>query len=76
MKAVKRAHVVVLVMDGKEHLTQQDLSIAHSALKEGRGLILAINKCDVMMDTDIAIEQLREWCKSRLPSVSCNIILI
>ena len=69
MKAIKRAHVVCLVLDGKEHLTQQDLAIAYSALEEGRGLVLAVNKCDVMMDTDIAIEQLREWCKTRLAGV-------
>jgi GTP-binding protein len=69
MKAIKRAHVVVLVLDGKEHLTQQDLSVAYSALEEGRGIMLAINKCDVMMDTDVAIQQLREWCATKLSPV-------
>ena len=64
-KSIERAHVVVLVLDGKEHLTAQDLSIAYFALEEGRALVLAINKADVMMNTDVAIEQLREWCKSR-----------
>jgi GTP-binding protein len=46
-RAVDFAEVVVLLLDGTRGLEAQDLKIADNVLKEGRALIIAINKWDV-----------------------------
>ncbi len=45
--AIKRASVVVLVLDGAEGPTAQDAKIAAFADRHGRGLILFLNKTDL-----------------------------
>ncbi len=46
IKAMGDSHVVILVIDGSEGLTDQDLSLLGLAIDSGRGLVLAINKWD------------------------------
>jgi GTPase len=46
-RAVDFAEVVVLLLDGTRGLEAQDLRIADNVLKEGRALIIAVNKWDV-----------------------------
>jgi GTP-binding protein len=46
-RAVDFAEVVVLLLDATRGLEAQDLRIADNVLKEGRALIVAINKWDV-----------------------------
>jgi GTP-binding protein len=50
-RAVDFAEVVVLLLDATLGLEAQDLRIADNVLKEGRALIIAINKWDVAHDT-------------------------
>ena len=47
LKAMDRAHVVLMVIDAVEGVTDQDLSIAGYAYEKGRAIILLINKWDV-----------------------------
>ncbi len=46
IEAMESSNVVVLVIDGSEGITDQDLTLLGLALESGRGLILAINKWD------------------------------
>ncbi|WP_019894533.1 ribosome biogenesis GTPase Der [Hydrogenovibrio halophilus] len=46
IEAMESSHVVILVMDGSEGVTDQDLTLLGLAIESGRGLILAINKWD------------------------------
>ncbi|MGS1016737.1 ribosome biogenesis GTPase Der [Allosphingosinicella humi] len=46
-RAVDFAEVVVLLLDATRGLEVQDLKIADNVLKEGRALIIAINKWDI-----------------------------
>jgi GTP-binding protein len=48
LKAVTRADVAVLVIDAADGLTAQDDHVAGYALEEGAGLVLAVNKWDVV----------------------------
>src|SRR5215210_7717641 len=50
LKAVSRADVAVLVLDAADGLTSQDAHVAGYALEEGIGLVVAINKWDVVED--------------------------
>ncbi|BBP46483.1 GTPase Der [Thiosulfatimonas sediminis] len=46
IEAMEQSHVVVLVIDGSEGLTDQDLTLIGLAIESGRGLVLAVNKWD------------------------------
>ncbi len=48
LKAMDRAHVVVVVIDAAEGVTDQDLTIAGYAYERGRAVILAVNKWDLV----------------------------
>jgi len=50
LKAVSRADVAVLVIDATEGLTAQDAHVAGYAVDEGIGLVVAINKWDLVED--------------------------
>jgi len=46
IEAMGDSHVVILVIDGSEGLTDQDLTLLGLAIDSGRGLVLAVNKWD------------------------------
>ncbi|MBD3754910.1 MAG: ribosome biogenesis GTPase Der [Gammaproteobacteria bacterium] len=46
IEAMEDSHVVILVIDGTEGLTDQDLTLLGLAIDSGRGLVLAVNKWD------------------------------
>jgi GTP-binding protein len=48
LRAIRLAQVVVLVIDSQTMLDKQDLQIADHILKEGRALVIAINKWDLI----------------------------
>jgi GTP-binding protein len=48
LQAMDAAHVVVLVLDAHEGITEQDLHLLGFVIERGRALILAINKWDGM----------------------------
>jgi GTP-binding protein len=48
LKAVTRADIAVLVVDAQDGLTAQDDHVAGYALDEGAGLVLAVNKWDLV----------------------------
>src|ERR1700736_1404906 len=46
LQAIAEAHVVVLVLDAHDTVSEQDASVLGIALQRGRALIIAINKWD------------------------------
>jgi GTP-binding protein len=46
LQAIERAHVVVLMLDAREGLTDQDTTLLGHALNQGRALVIALNKWD------------------------------
>lgn len=46
LQAIDRAHVVVLMLDANEGLTDQDTTLLGHVLTQGRALVLALNKWD------------------------------
>ena len=46
LEAIEKAHVVILVIDARDGLTDQDLTLLGYVLNSGRALVLAINKWD------------------------------
>ena len=50
LKAISRADVAVLVLDAHDGLTAQDAHVAGYVIEEGKGLIIAVNKWDIVED--------------------------
>lgn len=67
--AIRMAHVVVLVMDANAILDKQDLTIARLAIDEGRALVIAVNKWDVVDDRAEASRRLQDRLETSLPQV-------
>ncbi len=69
-RAVRYAHVVVLVLDANDMLEKQDLTIARHVIEEGRALIIAANKWDAIEDKNEALKKLKERVEKSLPQVT------
>ena len=68
LKAIARADVAVLVIDAVEGLTAQDAHVAGYVVDEGKGLVIAVNKWDLVEDkTDRTFAQYTEWIRSDVP---------
>ena len=46
LEAIEKAHVVILVIDARDGLTDQDLTLLGYVLNGGRALVIAVNKWD------------------------------
>jgi GTP-binding protein len=60
LNAVRFAEVVVLLMDAKAPFEEQDLRIADLVEREGRALVIGMNKWDLLEPRPGAIKTLRE----------------
>ncbi|MCA1669625.1 MAG: ribosome biogenesis GTPase Der [Thermomicrobia bacterium] len=59
MRAITRADVVLLVVDATEGFTSQDLHIAGYVADEARGMVLVVNKWDLVEKDGQTMEQYR-----------------
>src|SRR3569833_2168612 len=69
LRAVRFAEVVVLVMDAQNRFEEQDLRLADLVEREGRALVLAVNKWDLVERAPSANGKLRETADHLLPQV-------
>ena len=59
MRAVRLAQVVILVIDANSPFDKQDLHIAGHVIEEGRALVIAVNKWDMVKDKPDLLEELK-----------------
>jgi GTP-binding protein len=69
VRALRFAEVVVLLTDAEHPLEQQDLIIASMAIDEGRALVVAVNKWDLVEDKQKRLNDIRETLKESLAQV-------
>ncbi|KMK66786.1 ribosome biogenesis GTPase Der [Puniceibacterium sp. IMCC21224] len=69
LRAVKFAEVVVVLLDAAIPFEQQDLRIADLAEREGRAVVIAVNKWDVEEDKQAKLRELREEFTRLLPQL-------
>jgi len=67
VRTLRFAEVVVLVLDAEAPLEKQDLTIARTTLEEGRALILAVNKWDLVKDRKTAEKRVSDRLRTSLP---------
>ena len=69
LRAVKFAEVVVVLLDVDSSFEQQDLRIADLAEREGRAVVVAVNKWDLEPDKQAKLRSLREAFERLLPQL-------
>jgi GTPase len=69
LKAIRFAEVVVLLLDVEQPFEKQDLQIADLIEQEGRALVIAVNKWDLVREREKRLNELRETCQRLLPQI-------
>ena len=69
LKAIRFAETVVLLLDAEQPFEKQDLQIADLIAQEGRALVIAVNKWDLVRDRAKRLATLRETCQRLLPQI-------
>lgn len=69
MRAIRLAQIVILVLDGNAALEKQDLQIAEHVIEEGRALVIAVNKWDVVGERSEALDQIKHKLSHSLSQV-------
>jgi GTP-binding protein len=64
LQAIESAHVVLLLLDATQGVTEQDAHIAGYILESGRSVVLAVNKWDAI--DDYQREQVQRGLQTRL----------
>ncbi|HKO07407.1 MAG TPA: ribosome biogenesis GTPase Der [Alphaproteobacteria bacterium] len=60
LNAVRFAEVVILVVEATDPLNHQDLGLASLVAEEGRALVIAVNKCDLVENRAKMLREMRE----------------
>jgi GTP-binding protein len=70
LRAIRFAELVVLVIDAEVMLEKQDLTIARMIEDEGRAIVIAVNKWDLIEDKPKALQKLKDRLQISLPQLS------
>ena len=70
VRAIRFAEVVVVLIDAERPFEHQDLTIADMVAEEGRALVIAVNKWDLVADKQKKLKELRETADERLAQVA------
>ncbi len=68
-RVIQYAQIVVLVLDGNLMIKKQDLTIARQVIEEGRILMIAVNKWDIVKNPMQAMQALGDRLQTSLPQV-------
>jgi GTP-binding protein len=69
LRSLQYAEVVVLLLDAQIPFEKQDLALADLVEREGRALVIALNKWDTIEDKNAKLAELREECERLLPQL-------
>jgi len=70
LSSIKECHVVFLMIDAVEGLAEQDKKIAAQIVEEGRGIVLVLNKWDLMERTPAEFRRVRDRVRFLFPVLS------
>ena len=66
LRSIQYAEVVVLLLDAQIPFEKQDLTLADLVEREGRAMVIAVNKWDTVEDKNAKLAELREQYIGRL----------
>ncbi len=70
LRAIRFAEVVVMLLDAETPFEKQDLTIADLVEREGRALVFAVNKWDLVADQQSRLAQLKKDAEAKLPQLA------
>ncbi|MBI4921137.1 MAG: ribosome biogenesis GTPase Der [Devosia nanyangense] len=69
LRSIQYAEIVVLLLDATIPFEKQDLALADLVNREGRAMVIAINKWDLIEDKNANLAKLRADCEELLPQL-------
>jgi GTP-binding protein len=69
LRSIQYAEIVVLLLDATIPFEKQDLALADLVYREGRAMVIAVNKWDLIEDKNATLMMLREECERLLPQL-------
>lgn len=69
VRAIRFAEVVVLLIDAERPFEHQDLTIGHRVTEEGRALVVAVNKWDLVAEKQKTMRELKKSLAESLAQV-------
>jgi GTP-binding protein len=69
LRAIKFAEVVVVLLDATIPFEKQDLQITDLIRREGRAVVIGLNKWDLIEERGKRLQELREECDRLLPQI-------
>jgi len=71
VNSIKKSHVCIHIMDAQEYWTQQDVKIANLVLQEGKCLLVALNKWDLIEEAQrkAVLENFQKTTQGLFPAV-------
>ncbi len=57
--SIRFCHVAILMLDATQALEKQDLTLADLVEREGRAMVIALNKWDLIQDKDGALKEIK-----------------
>ena len=70
LKAIRRAEVVVLLLDATQGFERQDARLANRVIEAGKGLVIGVNKTDLLVQPNEQLKQIQERIEETLPQVA------
>jgi GTPase len=69
IESISNADLVLLMIDSTEGLVDQDKKIAAQAIKEGRGIVIVLNKWDLLKDSPRLVADVSEQVRFQFPVI-------
>ncbi|MCE3232180.1 MAG: GTPase Der [Rickettsiaceae bacterium] len=69
LRALRYAHIAILMIDATIPFEKQDLSIAEQIIREGRAVVIALNKWDLIKEKKEALKELEYAVEQVLPAI-------
>ncbi len=70
LRAIERADVALLVLDAVDGVMAQDQHVAHYILEEGKGVVVVVNKWDLVEKDEHTMEQYTQRLRSALDFIA------
>lgn len=70
LRSADRGDVLVYLLDGFEGVTDQDAQVLAYAFQRGKGLVIGINKWDLVPDDHVSLQKYQKFVQRKLAFVS------
>jgi GTP-binding protein len=70
LRSADRGDVLIYLLDGTEGVTDQDGQVLAYAFQRGKGLVIGINKWDLVSQDQVSVEKYRKFVQQKLAFVS------